>query len=124
MFNFKTILKYMFYCHRIPQRSFFFMGRQFPICARCTGILIGYIIGIFYIIFYNRLGYIFELMLMIPLLIDGIGQYKGYFVSTNIRRLITGLLAGISFICLSRMIIVLWFRCLQWAQDYILSLLR
>lgn len=108
----------------MPQRSFFFRGRQFPICARCTGILIGYIIGIIYIIFYNRLGYIFELMLMIPLLIDGIGQYKGYFVSTNIRRLITGILGGISFICLSRMIFVLWFRCLQFAQDYILSLLR
>lgn len=124
MFNFKTILKYMFYCHRMPERSFFFRGRQFPICARCTGILIGYIIGIFYIIFYNKLGYIFELMLMVPLLIDGIGQYKGYFVSNNTRRLTTGILGGISFICLSRMIIVLWLQCLQWAQDYILSLLR
>jgi len=100
MFNFKTILKYMFYCHRIPERSFFFRGRQFPICARCTGILIGYIIGIFYIIFCNKLGYTFELLLMVPMLIDGIGQYKGYFVSTNIRRLITGILGGIYFICL------------------------
>lgn len=124
MFNYKTILKYMFYCHRMPERSFFFRGRQFPICARCTGILIGYIIGIFYIIFYNKLGYIFELMLMFPLLIDGIGQYRGHFVSNNTRRLITGILGGISFICLSRMIIVLWLQCLQWTQDYILSLFR
>ncbi|WP_160692888.1 DUF2085 domain-containing protein [Clostridium sp. C2-6-12] len=124
MFNLKIILKYMFYCHRMPERSFFFRGRQFPICARCTGILIGYIIGILYIIFYNKLGYTFELILMVPLLIDGIGQYKGYFVSTNIRRLITGILGGISFICLSRMVIVFWLQCLQWAQDYILSLLR
>nr|WP_243156275.1 DUF2085 domain-containing protein [Clostridium sp. C2-6-12] len=108
----------------MPERSFFFRGRQFPICARCTGILIGYIIGILYIIFYNKLGYTFELILMVPLLIDGIGQYKGYFVSTNIRRLITGILGGISFICLSRMVIVFWLQCLQWAQDYILSLLR
>lgn len=124
MFNLKTILKYMFYCHRMPERSFFFRGRQFPICARCTGILLGYIIGILYIIFYNKLGYTLELILMVPLLIDGIGQYKGYFVSTNIRRLITGILGGISFICLSRMVIVFWLQCLQWAQDYILSLLR
>lgn len=24
-------------CHRIPERSFFFGGRQLPLCARCTG---------------------------------------------------------------------------------------
>ena len=124
MFNYKTILKYMFFCHRIPERSFFFRGSQFPVCARCTGILIGYIIGIIYIIFCNKLSYIFELLLMVPLLIDGIGQYRGYFVSTNIRRLITGILAGISVICLFRIVIVLWMRSLQWAQDYLLSILR
>lgn len=124
MLRYKTILKYMFLCHRIPERSFFIKGYQFPVCARCTGILIGYIIGIIYIIFCNKLGYILELILMLPILIDGIGQYRGYFVSTNIRRLITGILAGISAICLSRTIIVLWMKSLQLAQDYILSLLR
>lgn len=122
--NYKTILKYIFFCHRMPERSFFFRGHQLPICARCTGILIGYVIGILYLIFYNKLGYIFELLLMVPLLIDGIGQYRGYFVSTNIRRLITGILGGISLICLLRIIIVLWLKSLQWAHDYILSLLR
>lgn len=30
-------------CHRLPQRSFFWKGRQFPVCARCTGIHIGYL---------------------------------------------------------------------------------
>ena len=124
MFNYKTILRYMFFCHRMPERSFFFRGHKFPICARCTGILIGYIIGILYLIFYNKLGYIFELLLMVPLLIDGIGQYRGYFVSTNIRRLITGILGGISLICLLRMIIILWLKSAHWAKDYILSLLR
>lgn len=124
MLRYKTILKYMFLCHRMPERSFFIKGYQFPVCARCTGILIGYIIGIIYIIFCNKLGYILELILMLPILIDGIGQYRGYFVSTNIRRLITGILAGISAICLSRTIIVLWMKSLQLAQDYILSLLR
>lgn len=124
MFNYKTILRYMFFCHRMPERSFFFKGHQFPICARCTGILIGYIIGILYLIFYNKLSYIFELLLMVPLLIDGIGQYRGYFVSTNTRRLITGILGGISFICLLRMIIILWFKSAHWAKDYILSLLH
>lgn len=124
MLNCKTILKYMFLCHRMPERSFFIKGYQLPVCARCTGILIGYILGIIYIIFCNKLGYILELLLMLPMLIDGIGQYRGYFVSTNIRRLITGILAGISAICVSREIILLWMKSLQWAADYILSLLR
>jgi uncharacterized membrane protein len=124
MFNYKLILKYLFFCHRIPERSFFFKGYQFPICARCTGILIGYLIGTIYLLFCNNPRYILEALLMVPLLIDGIGQYRGYFVSTNIRRLITGILAGISTICLLRMTIVLWISYLQWITNYILSLLH
>ncbi len=28
-------------CHRMPERSFFYKGHQFPVCARCTGVSIG-----------------------------------------------------------------------------------
>ena len=28
-------------CHQRPDRSFFINGHQFPVCARCTGVLIG-----------------------------------------------------------------------------------
>jgi uncharacterized membrane protein len=28
------------HCHQRPERSFFFEGRQVPICARCFGMLI------------------------------------------------------------------------------------
>lgn len=96
----------MFFCHRLPERSFFYKGHQFPICARCTGILLGYIIGILYLIFLNNLGLIIEFSLIIPLLIDGIGQYLGYFQSTNTRRLITGILAGITTICFFKLAII------------------
>lgn len=33
-------------CHQRPDRSFFFRGRQFPLCARCTGVLLGYFLAI------------------------------------------------------------------------------
>ena len=119
MFNYEIILKYMFFCHRLPEKSFFFKGKQFPICARCTGILIGYFIGIIYILFNKNLHIIIELSFMIPLLIDGTGQYLGYFRSTNIRRLITGTLAGISTICLFRLACILGLQSGYWLHSYI-----
>ncbi|GKX67969.1 hypothetical protein rsdtw13_32270 [Clostridium sp. TW13] len=103
MINFDKLLKYMFFCHRLPERSFFYKGRQFPICARCTGILVGYLLGIIYILSFKTLHIVIEFSLMVPLLIDGTGQYLGYFTSTNSRRFITGILAGISTICLFRL---------------------
>jgi len=33
-------------CHRIPSHSFFFAGRQLPLCARCTGTFIGALTGL------------------------------------------------------------------------------
>ena len=29
-------------CHQMPERSFFYKGKQFPVCARCTGVIIGF----------------------------------------------------------------------------------
>lgn len=97
----------MFLCHNLPERSFFYKGRQFPICARCTGILIGYILGIIYFISFKSIGLIIEFSLVIPLLIDGGGQYLGWFKSTNTRRLITGILAGIATISFFKIAIFL-----------------
>lgn len=84
-------------CHRLPERSFFYKGRQFPICARCTGILAGYILAIISL-FFIKIPILFCLTLLIPAAVDGIGQYLGKWTSNNIRRLITGILAGIAVI--------------------------
>ena len=32
-------------CHQRADRSFFWHGYQFPICARCTGVVSGYFWG-------------------------------------------------------------------------------
>jgi len=34
-------------CHRIPSHSFFFGGRQLPLCARCSGTFLGALTGLF-----------------------------------------------------------------------------
>ena len=33
-------------CHQKPERSFFWDGHQFPVCARCTGIYLSAAIGL------------------------------------------------------------------------------
>ncbi|MGH4124927.1 MAG: DUF2085 domain-containing protein [Clostridium sp.] len=116
-----VILKYLFFCHRLPERSFFYKGKQFPICARCTGILLGYIIGITYIIFFDGFKTAWGLLLIIPLVIDGGVQYLGWFKSTNTRRLITGILAGIGTICLFKLEIFLSLNIAKIISNYILG---
>jgi uncharacterized membrane protein len=33
-------------CHQRPERSFFWAGHQFPVCARCTGLYLSAAIGL------------------------------------------------------------------------------
>jgi uncharacterized membrane protein len=33
-------------CHQRPERSFFWGGHQFPVCARCTGLYLSSAIGL------------------------------------------------------------------------------
>lgn len=91
-------LQIFFGCHARPDRSFFFRGKQFPICARCTGELMGMIAGIPISIFYGCPRFHIVLLLMIPLIFDGFLQKLTSYESGNIRRLVTGILFGIAFI--------------------------
>ena len=45
-------------CHQMEERSFHFKGYQFPVCARCTGVIIGEIICIITLIFSIKLNII------------------------------------------------------------------
>ena len=33
-------------CHQIPERSFFWAGRQLPVCGRCTGLYVSAALGL------------------------------------------------------------------------------
>lgn len=44
-----TALVYLtgsFVCHQLPDRSFHIAGVQLPVCARCTGLYLGALLGI------------------------------------------------------------------------------
>ena len=79
-------------------RSFSFKGFQFPICARCTGLLLGQITGFILSFFFIKcdIRLLFCLAVLSTLLlgVDGIGQLKKLWLSTNSRRFITGILCG------------------------------
>ncbi|MDT8715425.1 DUF2085 domain-containing protein [Clostridium sp. 19966] len=91
-------------CHQIPERSFFLKGYQFPICARCTGVLIGYILSIF---LFSYISFPMCIGLAIIMLLDWVIQYLNIAQSTNIRRLITGSCGGLGCMCFVLKIIIL-----------------
>jgi uncharacterized membrane protein len=102
------ILEMMFVCHRLPERSYFCRGRQFPMCARCTGIGVGYIVAAIIAIFYGSLGVLTSILLIIPTSVDGTVQLFFRRESTNNRRLITGIAAGVG-------IVFVLYHLLAWA---------
>jgi uncharacterized membrane protein len=85
-------------CHQLHDRSFFFGNYQFPVCARCTGLFIGYITGIIFSSFIIKFElikiFICTFLSVSALGVDGVLQLKKIIVSNNRRRLITGLLCG------------------------------
>lgn len=80
-------------CHRLPERSFFIKGKQFPVCARCTGAFIGYLIG-FIIYPILKAPIWINLLFCVIMFVDWFIQYKNWRQSNNIRRVITGLFCG------------------------------
>ena len=85
-------------CHQMNDRSFFFKGYQFPVCARCTGLLVGQTAGLLLSLLFIKydIRLLFCLAVFSTLLLgaDGVGQLKKLWLSTNPRRFITGILCG------------------------------
>lgn len=92
----KPYLSLIFGCHNLCERSFKFRGYYFPICARCTGIYLGILLSITKVIF--KYHFIFSILLLLPLIIDGLFQNFTKYKSNNIKRVFTGLLFGIGSI--------------------------
>ncbi|XZF74192.1 DUF2085 domain-containing protein [Bacillus sp. AL-1R] len=83
-------------CHRRQDRSFRISSYTFPLCARCTAILFGYLFLPFLFMIASFLYWWYIPILMFPLLIDGFTQKWNWRESNNFLRFITGLLFGIA----------------------------
>ena len=94
---FMKLCRRLFGCHQLTERSFFIGRYQFPLCARCTGLLIGYVVGGITSIFY-RAPFYWYIPLLIPLILDGTIQMFTKYESNNIKRIITGIIAGFGYI--------------------------
>jgi uncharacterized membrane protein len=99
---------FYFICHRIPDRTFKVKKYYFPVCSRCTGIYISaftyFFIAAFIPIVYNIELIILAILLMTPTALDGISQLLCKRASSNKRRFLTGLLAGIGLAILAKTI--------------------
>ena len=96
-------------CHQREDRSFKIKGWQFPICSRCTGILVGQLLGILIYIFQFRIPIYISCIFLFIMFLDWYIQYKKIRESTNVRRFITGTLAGIAQIAIfTEIIFMIW----------------
>ncbi len=86
-------------CHQMPDRSFFIKNKQFPLCARCTGVIIGYIF-----VFASASFYLLPIWICFDfgliMFLDWLVQFMGIKESSNFRRLITGIIGGIGVMSL------------------------
>lgn len=91
-------------CHRIASRSFFIGDRQTPLCARCSGMYLGALLGIIYLARFGRRAGLPPLKVSLVLGafllafgVDGINSYLHFFPNApslyqpeNWLRLLTG----------------------------------
>lgn len=93
-------------CHQIPERSFKIKKKKFPLCSRCTGILLGQILMIVLIVFGINFSLLISLILLGVMFLDWFLQNTIKFYSRNLLRFLTGLIGGIGLINLYYWIIV------------------
>jgi len=86
------------FCHQKPERSLFLNGNEMPFCSRCVAIWVGLAFGLGFMVLYsielNEKFFIAIIFSLVPMGVDGIGQLLGFWESTNVVRILTGLPAG------------------------------
>lgn len=91
-------------CNLTAEHGICIKNFYLPLCARCTGVLAGCIATIFIFLFivrkrkYRLCLHIISFLLAVPCLLDGLLQYVWNIESNNYRRILTGLLLGLSIV--------------------------
>lgn len=83
-------------CNHRTDRGIFIGGICLPLCARCTGILLGALAG--YVMLLSGLttkSVLIGLVMILPTSIDALLEYLCGRESTNLMRLLTGMIAGV-----------------------------
>ena len=87
-------------CHQIPERSFYIAGYPFAVCARCTGLYVGFAVAV---VFYPLLTSLkrthtperkWLFIAAAPLGIDFALGLLGIWENTHVSRFLTGALLG------------------------------
>ncbi|MEH7112974.1 DUF2085 domain-containing protein [Neobacillus niacini] len=86
---------YLVPCHRMKSRSITLKGYTLPICARCTGILAGYLFFPLLLLLNLNVPFWLGVLLNLPMVIDGWTQKRKFRMSNNSLRLSTGIVSGL-----------------------------
>jgi uncharacterized membrane protein len=82
-------------CHRDPTKSFAWRSQSFIVCARCTGILLGYALFLALVAAgAAQANLALGILLNVPAYLDGTVQALDIRQSNNPRRLVTGVMSG------------------------------
>lgn len=96
-------------CHCKKERSFHYKGKQFPVCARCTGELFGMLAALLTCFFWQP-PLVASILLMLPMVADGLVQQLTAYESNNIKRVVTGFLFGYGLIMFVVITLIATFR--------------
>lgn len=119
-------------CHQIPSHSLFIAGQQLPLCARCTGIYLGFLVGLLGLALLGKLSAsrlpprpvtLLLLLALLAMAVDGFNSLLGFFPDapqayqpSNLLRLATGMAAGssLALILVPLMNEALWAKPAAW----------
>jgi uncharacterized membrane protein len=83
------------------ERCLQLVGVPMPVCARCTGIYLGLLAGLFAYrlipLLRERVMRRIAFLAVVPLGLDGVTQLLGFRESVNPLRITTGVIAGLAF---------------------------
>lgn len=88
-------------CHQVPSRSFHLDGVPFTVCARCTGVYLGVVVGVLIYPLRVRIdnetmpSRVLLLAGVAPLAIDGLANLIRIYSSSMNVRAATGVIAGV-----------------------------